>query len=200
MQRNSLFLGSGFLGLLLLAAAAALANPGAASHKPAGASAPASGHAAQVERGRYLVGVMSCGDCHTPGTFYGAPDNTRRLAGSEIGWRGPWGVTFARNLTPDPETGLGSWSEGEIVRALTRGIKKDGSPILPPMPWQNFSTLTEGDAHAIVAYLATLPAVRHAVPAVIPGSKPYAGAIIEFPPPPAWDAPRGGAPAGPGAK
>jgi len=54
-----------------------------------------------VVRGRYLVTLMSCNDCHTPGYFYGAPDTTRRLSGSDIGWIGPWGVVHARNLTPD---------------------------------------------------------------------------------------------------
>ncbi len=200
MKHIALSPGFMFVGVLLLAAAAALASAGATAPKAAHAMASAAGRAAQVERGRYLVTVMGCGDCHTPGYFYGAPDPARMFSGSEMGWRGPWGVTFARNLTPDLDTGLGRWSEDEIVRAFRSGAKKDGSPVLPPMPWQDFSTLTISDAHAIAAYLMSVPAVKHRVPDIVPPGKPYTGAIIEFPPPTAWDAPRGGAPAGAGSK
>src|ERR1043166_9915519 len=57
--------------------------------------------AAKRAQGRYLVQIMGCGDCHTPGWFYGAPDPERALSGSEMGWRGPWGVRYAANITPD---------------------------------------------------------------------------------------------------
>jgi hypothetical protein len=117
-----------------------------------------------------------------------------------MGWRGPWGVTFASNLTPDTDTGLGYWSEDEIVKAFRSGVKNDGSPVLPPMPWQDFSALTESDAHAIAAYLMSLPPVKHKVPDALPPGKPYTGAVIEFPPPPAWDAPRETPAGAPGAK
>jgi mono/diheme cytochrome c family protein len=197
MPRNSLFLGSLFVGVLAAASAGALASAATAPAKPAHAGP---GRAAQVERGRYLVTVMGCGDCHTPGTFYGAADHARMLSGSELGWRGPWGVTFARNLTPDQETGLGYWSEDEIVKAFRSGVKNDGSPVLPPMPWQDFAALTDADAHAIAAYLMSLPPVKHKVPDLLPPGKPYTGAVIEFPPPPAWDAPRENPAGAPGSK
>ncbi len=156
-----------------------------------------SARAAKIARGAYLVTIAGCSDCHTPGTLYGAPDTSRQLSGSELGWQGPWGVTYAANLTPDPETGLGRWSEADIVRALRTGTRPDGSPILPPMPWPNFARLTDEDADAIAAYLKSIPAIRHKVPARIGPGAPASGAVVSFPPPPAWDAPRPGAKAGP---
>jgi mono/diheme cytochrome c family protein len=147
-----------------------------------------------LARGKYLVTIMGCNDCHTPGSFYGGPDSTRVLAGSELGWKGPWGISFASNLTPDPETGIGSWTEAQIVTAIRSGRRPDGSPILPPMPWPAFSGLTDEDAGAIAAYLKSLPAVKHTnLQAVPPGSE-YKGAFVEFPPPPAWEAPKGAPP------
>ena len=75
------------------------------------AAAPA---VSKAERGKYLVSVLGCVDCHTPGAFYGFPDTTRFLSGSELGWTGPWGTTYARNLTPD-SMGIASWTEAAPV-------------------------------------------------------------------------------------
>ncbi len=144
-----------------------------------------------VKRGEYLSTILGCGDCHTPGTFYGAPDMSRRLSGSELGWQGPWGVSYARNLTPDKETGLGGWTDEQIVKAIRQGIRPDGRALLPPMPWPDFVGLHDDDVHAIVAYLKSIPPVHHAAPAIIPPGAPVTGAVITFPPPPAWDAPKG---------
>ena len=143
-----------------------------------------------VARGRYLVTLMSCNDCHTPGYFYGAPDTTRRLSGSDIGWIGPWGVVHARNLTPDSATGIGTWTKEQIVHALRSGNTPDGSQLAPIMPWMNYSTIIdENDAMAIASYLKSLPPVTHKnMDRQPPGQKP-AGATIAFPPPPAWDVP-----------
>src|SRR5262245_36383887 len=152
--------------------------------------------AAKVARGRYLVATAGCGDCHTPGTMYGAPDTTRTLSGSELGWQGPWGVTFPRNLTSDMETGIGKWSEEDIVMALRTGKRPDGSPLLPPMPWPNTARMDDQDVHAVAAYLKSLPAVKHQVPAVVPPGKKASGSIAVIPPPSAWDAPKGPPPAG----
>ncbi|MCE9627188.1 MAG: cytochrome c [Candidatus Eisenbacteria bacterium] len=146
--------------------------------------------AQKIERGRYLATTMGCNDCHTPGMFYGAPDFARQLSGSELGWSGPWGVSFARNLTPHAQTGIGGWSEAQIVNALRTGVRPDGSTLLPPMPWPNYALLTDADAYAIAAFLKSLPAVEHHVPAVVPPGTAYAGVQLVFPPPPAWDAPR----------
>lgn len=153
---------------------------------------PAAAKPDPVARGRYLVTIMSCNDCHTPGSFYGAPDTTRRLAGSDLGWVGPWGVVHARNLTPDMETGIGSWTEKDIVIALRTGSTPDGAQLAPIMPWMNYaSILDEDDAMAIAAYLKSIPPVVHKNLDRIPPDQKPTGALITFPPPPAWDAPRG---------
>ena len=143
----------------------------------------------KVSRGQYLSSVIGCNDCHTPGSFYGSPDMTRQLSGSELGWKGPWGISFARNLTPD-STGIGSWSEDQIVTAIREGRRPDGTPLLPPMPWPTFANLTLEDAQAIAAYLKSIPAVNHPNVHAVPPGQPYAGGYLEFPPPPAWDAPK----------
>ena len=158
-----------------------------ATKSPQQAAAPAQD---PVARGKYLVTIMSCNDCHTPGSFYGAPDTTRSLSGSDLGWVGPWGVVHARNLTPD-STGIGAWTEDQIVTALHTGNTPDGSQLAPIMPWMNFTHLSDEDAGAIAAYLKSIPPVSHKnLDRIPPGKKPT-GALINFPPPPAWDAPKG---------
>lgn len=178
-------------GLVLIAAVGAVAVF-AATTKPV--AKPAGDKAASLARGQYLVTVMGCGDCHTPGTLYGAPDAKRAFAGSELGWKGPWGTSFARNLTPDLDTGLGYWSEDELVKFLKTGNKADGKQALPPMPWPNTAQLTDADVHAVAAYLMSLPKVSHKVPDALPPGQDYSGPTLVFPPPGAWDAPVGAAP------
>ncbi len=144
--------------------------------------------AEKVARGKVMAYTSGCVDCHTPGAFYGAPDTTRMLSGSDLGWQGPWGTSYARNLTPDPETGIGSWSEDDIVTAFRAGHRPDKSPILPPMPWPGFAHMSDEDAYALAAYLKSLPPIPHQLPAVVPpGGKPTTP-IVVLPPPPAWDA------------
>lgn len=140
-----------------------------------------------IARGKYLSIVGGCNDCHTPGTFYGMPDTTRMLSGSELGWQGPWGVSYPRNLTPDMETGLGTWTEDDIVQTLRTGKKKDGSPLLPPMPWPMYSQMTDEDLHALAAYLKSIPPVKHKAPDIVPPTAKATGARLIFPPPPGWD-------------
>lgn len=119
----------------------------------------------KVDRGGYLVQFSGCFDCHTPGYFFGKPDMARFLGGSEVGFEIPgMGVFYAPNLTPDPETGLGKWSEAEIVTALQTGKRPDGRELAPIMPWRSFAKMTKDDAEAIAAYLKTLPVVRNKVP------------------------------------
>src|SRR5262249_50052848 len=166
------FTASLIIAMALVAAAAALSGttpagtPAAA--KPAGASTDAAAKAKMIARGKHLTVVSVCGDCHPPGPLFGAPDFSRELSGSELGWQGPWGTSYARNLTPDMETGLGKYKEEDIVNAIKGGHRLDGSPMLPPMPWQNYATYSDADLHAIVAYLKSLPAVKHAVPDRVP--------------------------------
>jgi mono/diheme cytochrome c family protein len=143
---------------LLLAAAAALALGMIAS------AASASSQKA-IERGKYLVTFGGCFDCHTPGYFLGKPDMARYLGGSDVGFEIPGlGVFVAPNLTPDSQTGLGKWTEAQIVTALQAGKRPDGRELAPIMPWRAFANLTKSDAQAIAAYLKSLKPVSHQVP------------------------------------
>jgi mono/diheme cytochrome c family protein len=137
-----------------------------------------------VERGRYLVSVTGCNDCHTPGGMLGSPDKTRVLAGSDVGFGDPAsGVWVGGNLTPDKETGLGKWSGDQIVVALTKGKTPDGRSLSEIMPWPAFSHLTEKDVRAIAAYLKSLPAVKNAVPGPFkPGEAPSVAVSVIVPP------------------
>ena len=188
-MKDSWFAVSFFVAALLFAAMGSINTSSKAS-----AMDPRS---KRLARGEYLTTVMGCGDCHTPGAFYGAPDLKRRFAGSEVGWKGPWGVDYAANLTPDDQTGLGKWSEKDIVTALRTGMAPGGVVIQPPMPWPNMTQLSDDDAYAIAAYLKSVPAVAHAVPGHVAPGQPVTGPVIEFPPPTAWDAPRPEAQNGP---
>ena len=127
-----------------------------------GAAAIASDH--QVARGEYLVRFGGRNDCHTPGYFLGKPDPSRFLGGSDVGFDLPGQGTFVGpNLTPDIETGLGSWSRDQIVTAIQNGVRPDGRILAPIMPWRAFAGLTKSDAGAIADYLKSLPPVSHKV-------------------------------------
>jgi cytochrome c len=120
--------------------------------------------AQQIARGKYLVGLMSCTDCHTPGHFLGKEDATKYLGGSDVGFAIPGlGVFVGPNLTPDKDTGLGNWTAAQIATALTKGETPEGRILAPPMPWRNYASITKADALAIAAYLKTLPPVQHQV-------------------------------------
>jgi hypothetical protein len=84
-------------------------------------------------------------------------------------WSGPWGITYAINLTPDQNTGIGIWTDDMFVKALKTGRHMGAArPILPPMPWQAFRNLTEDDLRSIFAYPRTIPAVHNRVPEPVP--------------------------------
>ena len=118
-----------------------------------------------VERGAYLARIMDCGGCHTYGALAGQPDPARALAGSDIGFAIPGlGVFYPRNLTSDPETGLGHWSEGDIIRAVREGVRPDGRELAPIMPWRSYAVLSDTDATALAAYLKSLPPVSFMPP------------------------------------
>jgi len=120
---------------------------------------------AKAQRGEYLTTIMGCGDCHTPGYFFGKPDENQKLAGSDVGFFMPGlGYYYGRNLTPDKETGLGTWSDDEIAKAIRTGERPDGRMLAPIMPYQNFSKLNDTDLAAIVAYLRTLKPVHREAP------------------------------------
>lgn len=129
-----------------------------------------------VKRGAYLVGTMGCNDCHTPGYFAGRPDMARTLAGSDVGWDMPGlGYFYGSNLTPDHETGIGTWTDAQVIAAIRTGARPDGRQLAPVMPWRGFAAITDDDAKAIVAYLKSVPAVKNMVPGPFgPGEKPTA--------------------------
>lgn len=119
---------------------------------------------AQLQRGKYLVTIAGCSDCHTPGGMAGAADMTRYLGGSDTGFSIPGvGVVVGQNLTPDKETGIGAWSEDQIVAALRTGKRPDGSELSGVMPYAAFAHLTDEDARAIAAFLKSLPPVKNKV-------------------------------------
>lgn len=127
---------------------------------------PGSAQENALERGRYLVTIMDCGGCHTRGVMMGKPDPDLYLAGSEVGFHLPGqGYFYPPNLTPDPETGLGGWSEDDIVRALRTGERPDGRILAPIMPSHAYAALTDDDAYAIAAFLKSMtPALYEGEP------------------------------------
>ena len=138
-----------------------------------------------VARGKYLAVIGGCNDCHTPGYFFGKPDDKRHLGGSEVGFEIPgMGVFHGPNLTPDKETGLGNWSSAEIVAALQTGVRPDKRILAPIMPWKALAQLTKDDAMAIAAYLKSIPAVKNKVPGPFgPTEKPTSFVMKIVPPP-----------------
>ena len=127
-------------------------------------AAPASAETL-VERGQYLAHIMDCGGCHHTGAFTPQPNLETPLAGSDIGFEMPgMGVFYPPNLTPDKESGLGKWSDAEIITAFTTGMRPDGRQLAPMMPWMSYAHINSDDATALVAYLRSLPPVKHKVP------------------------------------
>jgi len=119
----------------------------------------------KAARGDYLVNhILSCTDCHTPvDPSTGAPVMSKYLAGGQP-YEGPWGIVYGGNITPDKETGIGSWTEDEIKRALTTGVRKDGRRLIL-MPWFVYANLTAEDADAVAYYLKNvLPAINNQIP------------------------------------
>jgi mono/diheme cytochrome c family protein len=132
--------------------------------------------ASDTGRGEYLAAIMDCAGCHTPGALIGQPDMSRPLAGSDVGFEIPGlGIFYPPNLTSDPETGLGKWSEADIVKAVRTGVRPDGRQLAPVMPYHSYGRLTDEDAAALAAYIKGLKPVDHQVPAIVgPSEKPKA--------------------------
>jgi hypothetical protein len=164
---------------------------GGAAVATAAVALGAHAHAAEArtERGKYLVQIMACGDCHTPmkmGPNGPEPDMTRYLSGhpesaalppppaakgpwiwagdaTNTAFAGPWGISYAANLTPDQNTGLGIWTEQMFVDAIRTGHHMGHArDIQPPMPWTSYKQASDQDLKAIFAYLRTItPVVNH---------------------------------------
>jgi mono/diheme cytochrome c family protein len=112
----------------------------------------------QLDRGRYLVEtVAACGNCHTPKGPNG-PLPGKKLAGGDVIKHEDF-TAAVPNITPDPETGIGRWTDDQILAAVREGRRPDGGLIGPAMPFQSYRDLADQDAKAIVAYLRTVPAV-----------------------------------------
>jgi len=128
----------------------------------------------EAARGKYLVSINGCTDCHTPGHFFGKPDQNRYLGGSDVGFAIPGlGVFVGPNLTSDKETGLGNWTTAQIVTALISGKLPDGRVLAPSMPWREYANMTAADAQAVAVFLQSLPPVQHQVPGPFgPGQTP----------------------------
>lgn len=177
---------------ILLTAVLSTATLGAAD---AGGTAPQAAQGTkqqQIARGKYLVGIMGCHDCHTPmkmGANGPEPDMARALTGhpedapmppapqlppgpwgvtmalTGTAFSGPWGTSFTRNLTSDKETGLGDWTVEEFIATMNTGRERGkGRPVLPPMPVQSLKALSDADIRSLFAYLQSLPAIKNHVP------------------------------------
>lgn len=149
-----------------------------------------------MERGEYLVQITGCHDCHTPfvvGPNGPGPDMSRMLsghpedlvmpeapalpegpwvwigAGTNTAFSGPWGVSYAINLTPHQNTGIGIWTEEMFLDSLRTGRHMGHSrPILPPMPWPAYANMTDEDLLSIFAYLKSIPEIENRVPEAAP--------------------------------
>ncbi|MBE0656520.1 MAG: c-type cytochrome [Bryobacteraceae bacterium] len=125
--------------------------------------------AERIERGRYLFeNVAHCTGCHSPRDWgkFSAPVNAGTV-GSGVEFPAELGLPgriVATNLTPDPETGLGNWTDGEKIRAIREGVSRDGRPLFPFMPYPSLSKLCDEDVEAIVAYMNTLKPVKNRLP------------------------------------
>ena len=149
--------------------------------------------AEMVALGKYIVTTSGCDDCHTPKIFTeNGPvfDTTKRFSGYPEGevlpaidmkmiepgmwsmtdkhlaaWVGPWGISYASNITPDKATGIGTMTEEMFIKAIREGKYMGvGRPLLPPMPWQNIGQMTDEDLKCVYAYLQSLPAIHNEVP------------------------------------
>jgi cytochrome c553 len=128
-------------------------------------ASPAIGQDAKlVERGAYLINsIVACGNCHARRDKEGRPVPELGLSGGYLFDEEPFRA-YARNITPDVETGIGKWTEAQLVRAIREGIRPDGSLIGPPMPIEFYRGMSDADARALAAYLRAQPPVKHVVP------------------------------------
>jgi len=165
---------------------------------PVLAQATEGGSQQRLRRGQYLVTYGGCNDCHTPKSMTPkgpALDESLLLSGYRAGtpvpsvpagvlgptqwgaltngdltaWAGPWGISFAANLTPDKTTGLGDWTYAQFSQTMRQGKHLGtGRDLLPPMPWMSVAVLNDTDMRALFAYLRSIKPIANRVPAPIP--------------------------------
>ena len=117
-----------------------------------------------LQRGAYLTkSLAACGRCHTPRDGNSLPIAGMEMAGGTEFDDADLGHVVAPNITPDPETGIGRWTQAQIVNAIRNGVRPDGTIIGPPMPFSAYDDLSDRDANAIAAYLRTMKPIRHTV-------------------------------------
>jgi cytochrome c553 len=165
------------VGTLVLVMLSLVATSGRAQQRGGG------GTEVSVDRGRYLVGITGCHDCHSPKIEGMTPDLSRALSGrpsttplpskadGEVhasldltAWTGPWGQSVASNLTPDPATGIGKrYTEATFIQAMRTGRKPSGQQIQPPMPSEVYQNMNDADLRSIWAYLQTIKPITNAV-------------------------------------
>jgi mono/diheme cytochrome c family protein len=164
----------------------------------AAAATMASKDSEPVRRGKYLATIGGCNDCHTPKAMTpNGPqaDPARLLSGHPANapvppvpagvltadgwaamtnfhltaWAGPWGISYAANLTPDPKTGLGGWTVDLFIKTMRTGKHLGvGRPILPPMPWYDVAAMSDADLKALFAYLRSIKPIENQVPQPTP--------------------------------
>ena len=174
---------------------------GLASSMNAAGTKAGTSPAERIAHGKYLVQLGGCTDCHSPKVMSPngpVPDPTKAFSGHQestkipevpkgvlgpgkwmamtnsdmTAWVGPWGTSFTANLTPDPSTGIGGWSEEMWIKTLRTGKHLGtGRQILPPMPWQAIGALKDEDLKDIFAYFKSLKPIHNAVPQPIPPPK-----------------------------
>jgi len=184
------------LGAILIASLTAMATA-KATRRSVQPQTPKVSRAEQVRRGQYLVTIGGCNDCHTPWIMQAngkpGPDMSRMLSGhpqqfpiaeparltsdrwaiamapTNTAFSGPWGVSFAANLSPDNDTGTGIWTF-EIFKNTIRNGRHWGvaRPLLPPMPWFNYREMSDADLAAVFAYLRTIKPIHNEVPQPLP--------------------------------
>lgn len=186
------------LSLILALSLAACARKETAAPEKSAALPTAVPPVDRVERGKYLVTILGCNDCHTPwamGPNGPEPDMTRMLsghpqdlkvapppkpvgpwtwagAGTMTAFAGPWGISYAINLTPDQNTGIGIWTEDMFVKSMRTGKHMGTSrPIQPPMPWPWYAKMTDEDLKVVFAYLRSVPPMVNRVPEYEPPKK-----------------------------
>ncbi|HYZ83450.1 MAG TPA: cytochrome c [Bryobacteraceae bacterium] len=122
---------------------------------------------ASIERGKYIYNLADCDGCHSPHDplrYDTPPEEGKRGSGRVFNEPDMPGKIYTPNITPVKQTGIGTWSDGEKIRAIREGIGKHGQALFPLMPYENYRYMSDADVEALVAYLNSLPPVNHALP------------------------------------